>query len=48
MNYPQIWGHTPTLSLEINEIENIFYFPNFQFTHAGHVILQLILYKLWR
>ena len=65
MSYPQIWCHIPTLSLEISEIFNIFYFsltfsyhwdilyePHCQqcwvkFTHAGHVILQLILYKLW-
>ena len=43
---------TPTLSLEISYILNICYFINFhmssvKFTHAGYVILQLILYKLW-
>ena len=25
-SYPKIWCHTPTLSLEISEILNIFYF----------------------
>ena len=60
------WCHTPTLSLEISEIFNIFCFLltfiyhletlykphcwqcSVKFIHAGHVILQLICWKLWR
>ena len=41
-SYPQIWCHTPTLSLEISEILNIFYFSQLSATtwkfYMNHIV----------